>query len=140
MELLNFKGILYGKLKTQFFVWDSAWELFRPIEKIVWDGNKIIFIDKKFKEDIFSPYYGFGSAEMKKLCRELSDTTEIHIAESDSLPWLESEWWRDRKCTFSPCASRDTQSWIRYLRYTNSKNRTLRKHLDNRATKRLIRK
>jgi hypothetical protein len=135
MELCNFKGIVYGKIQNQFFIWDSSWDSFRPIERIVWDGNKIDIIDSKFKEDLFSSYYGYGSAEMKKLCLELSNNS-LDISESN-IPWF-TEWWRDRRCNFSECAERDTKSWLRFLKYTNSKHRTLRKHIENRATKRLI--
>jgi hypothetical protein len=138
MELCKFKGILYGKLGTQFFIWDSSWESFRPIEKIAWNGNKITFIDSQYKQDIFDPYYGYGSEDMKKLCNHLSETTELGISESPHMRWLDSEWWRDRKCTFSECASRDNSSWNRFIKYTNSKPKTLRRHIENRATKRLI--
>jgi hypothetical protein len=140
MELIKFKGSIFGKLISNFFVWDSEWETLRPIEKIVWDGNKITIIDQKYKEDIFDPYYGFGSSEMKLLCRKLSDEIELDISESQTIPWLNEEWWYDRKCTISSCASRDKSSWIRFLKYTNTKHKTLRKHIDNRATKRLLSK
>jgi hypothetical protein len=140
MELIKFKGRIYGRIISNFFVWDSEWETLRPIEKIVWDGNKITFIDDKFKEDIFDPYYGFGSPEMKLLCRKLTDEIQLDIPESDNIPWLNEEWWYDRKCTISPCGSNDKSSWIRFLKYTNSKHKTLRNHLHNRATKRLLSK
>jgi len=138
MELCKFKGVLYGKLDRQLFVWESEWDSFRPIEKIAWDGSKIITIDI-YRKDIFHPFYGFGSSEMKELCKKLTETTELGIPESDSLPWIENEWFRDRKCTFAyTCTPRNTVSWTRYIKYLNSKPKTLRRHSDSRKTRRLV--
>jgi hypothetical protein len=141
MELLNFKGKLYGKLESQLFVWEAAWDSFRPLERIGWNGKEIIGVDTKYKQDIFDPYYGFGSPEMKQLCRRLTDITELNIPESQTMPWVKGEWWRDRDCSFAfECSSKSVQSWKRYIGYLNSKHKTLRKHFDRRATKRLLRK
>jgi len=141
MELLNFKGKLYGKLESQLFVWEAAWDSFRPLERIGWNGKEIIGVDTKYKQDIFDPYYGFGSPEMKQLCRRLTDITELNIPESQTMPWVKGEWWRDRECSFAfECSSKSVQSWKRYIGYLNSKHKTLRRHFDRRATKRLLRK
>lgn len=139
MELCKFKGVIYGKIKTQLFVWESEWDSFRPVEKIAWDGSKIVVVDQRYKKDLFDPFYGFGSAEMKKACKKLTDVTELGIAESSTMPWMTTEWWRDRKCTFAnECTPRTPDSWIRYIKYQNSKPRTLRKHQETRATRRLV--
>ena len=138
MELIKFKGRIYGRLDTQFFIWESSWESFRPIEKIVWDGSKVTVIDSKYKTDIFDQYYGFGSHEMNLKCSILSQEANLEIPENNDIKWLNEEWWRDRRCSFSPCAQKDSLSWHRYLKYTNSKHRTIRMHTNNRATKRLI--
>jgi len=139
MELVKFKGTLYGKLQTQLFIWEAAWDSFRPIECIGWNGKELVGVDTKYKEDIFSPWYGYGSPEMKELCRRLTDITELNVPESDSIPWIKGEWWRDRQCTFAfECSSKSVQSWKRYIGYINSRCRTLRRHHDNRATKRLL--
>jgi len=141
MELVNFKGTLYGKLESQLFVWEAAWDSFRPLERIGWNGKEIIGVDTKYKQDIFDPYYGFGSPEMKQLCRRLTDITELNIPESQTMPWVKGEWWRDRECSFAfECSSKSVQSWKRYIGYLNSKHKTLRRHFDRRATKRLLRK
>jgi hypothetical protein len=137
MELINFKGTLYGKLKEHMFVFDSAWESFRPIKKIAWNGHKIITVYPSF--DIFDPYYGYGSSDMKQLCQKLTEITELGIPETDVIPWIETQWWRDRKCTFeNDCTSRTDSSWLRYIKYTNSKPKTLRRYSESRATKRLM--
>lgn len=139
MELCNFKGTLYGKLETHLFVWDSEWETFRPIENIGWNGSEIVAIDLKYKKDIFDPWYGFGTTEMKQLCRKLTDTTDLGVSESGNIPWLKGEWWRDRECSFtSNCVSRSPASWQKYIKYMNSKAKTLRRHIHSRATKRLL--
>jgi hypothetical protein len=139
MELCNFKGTLYGKVGTQFFVWESSWETFRPIERIGWNGSRVVIADEMYKEDIFSPYYGFGSPEMKKVCRRLTEITEIGVPESESIPWLDREWWRDRRCTFAfECSDKSPTSWLKYIKYTNSKPRTLRRHNETRKTKRIL--
>jgi len=139
MELCRFKGNLYGKIKTQFFVWESEWDLFRPVERIAWDGSKIVVVDHRYKKDIFDPYYGFGSAEMKAACKKLTDITELGIPESDSLPWLDKEWFRDRKCTFAyACTPKTSASWLKYVKYQNSKPRTLRAHTASQKTRRLV--
>jgi len=137
MELVKFKGTLYGKLQTQLFIWEAEWDSFRPIEKIAWNGQELIAIDTKYKQDIFDPYYGYGSPEMKQLCRRLTDITELDAPES--IPWLKGEWWKDRECSFAfECSSRSVQSWKKYVSFLNSRPRTLRRHHENRATKRLV--
>ena len=137
MEFQRFKDVLYAKMGSQLFVWESSWDCFRPIEKIAWNGKFIQVVDTKYKQDIFSPYYGFGSPEMKEFCKDIS---EPDIQNSETLKWLDTEWWRDRKCTFSSdCVPRTPASWQRYVKYTNSKPRTLRLHSENRKTKRVLR-
>jgi hypothetical protein len=137
MELIKFKGTLYGKLENQLFVWEAAWDSFRPIERIGWTGKEIVAIDKKYKQDIFDPYYGYGSPEMKQLCRRLTDITELDVAESGIE--LKEEWWRDRFCSFAfECSSRSVQSWKKYIGYMNSRAKTLRKIPGIRITRRKL--
>jgi len=139
MELCKFKGTVYGKIAKQFFIFESEWDSFRPVERIAWDGTKIIIVDQVYKKDIFHSSYGFGSPEMKAACKKLTEITELGIPESESLPWLDTEWFRDRKCTFAyDCTPRTPDSWARYIRYQNSKPRTLRKYHHSRKTKRLV--
>jgi hypothetical protein len=133
MELAKFKGNLYGKLKTQLFIWEAAWDSFRPVESIAWNGREIVVIDSIYKEDIFDPYYGYGSPEMKLLCRRLTDITELDGPEK--VPWF-TEWWRDRYCNFTECCPRDTGSWKKFIAYTGSRVKTLRVPRSSRATRR----
>jgi hypothetical protein len=139
MELINFKGTLYGKLETQLFIWEAEWDSFRPLERIGWNGKEIIGVDTKYKQDIFDPYYGYGSPEMKQLCRRLTDITELNVPESGNIPWLKGEFWRDRNCSFAfECSPKSVQSWKKYIGYMNSRAKTLRRHNHSRATKRLL--
>jgi hypothetical protein len=139
MELCKFKGIIYGRLKKNYFVFETEWDSFRPIERIAWDGNKVVIIDKYYKQDIFSPFYGFGSDEMKRVCKRLTEVTELGVPESDTMPWLDEEWFRDRRCNFAYiCTPRTTDSWIKYVRYLNSKPRTIRNHRETKMTRRLV--
>ena len=139
MELIHFKGIIYGKLETQLFVWEAAWDSFRPIESIGWNGKEIIGVDTKYKQDIFDPYYGYGSLEMKQLCRRLTDITELDVPESGNISWLKGEFWRDRNCSFAfECSSRSIESWKKYIGYMNSRAKTLRKIPGNRITRRKL--
>ena len=135
MELVKFKGALYGKLKTQLFVWEPEWDSFRPVEKIAWNGKNIVAVDSLYKQDIFDPYYGYGSPEMKQLCRKLTDSTELEAPEK--VPWF-TEWWKDRYCNFTDCCPRDTKSWKRFIEYTGSRAKTLRKRIETKKTKRVI--
>jgi hypothetical protein len=76
---------------------------------------------------------------MKQLCKRLTETTELITEESNFIPWLKGEWWRDRECSFAfDCTPRTTSSWNSYIRYMNSRSKTLRRHLQSRATKRLL--
>ena len=77
MELCNFRGTLYGKVGSQLFVWESEWETFRPIDAIGWNGREITHADS-YRKNIFDRWYGFGSEEMKKVCKRL----RLHFAYS----------------------------------------------------------
>ena len=148
MDLYKFQDYLIGKLESQLFLWDSNWECFRPITNIGWNNNKITIDDYKFKNDLFSLTYGFG--EFKELCQKLSleiDLSSYKIIEDISL--ISKNYlihFKDRKIPFlNECSlkSKNTISWLKYLKYLNLKQRTLRKihnNTNNRVTKRLLRK
>ena len=139
MEVCKFKDRIYGNLSGQLFVWESEWDSFRPIQSIGWNGKELVAIDTIYKIDIFSPWYGYGSSEMKELCKRLTDITELNVPESGNIQWMKGEWWKDRQCSFAfACSPKTTDSWRRYVSYTNSRARTLRRHSENRATKRLL--
>jgi hypothetical protein len=138
MELAKFKGTLYGKVNSQLFIWEESWDSFRPIENIGWNGKELVAVDTKYKTDIFDPYYGYGSAEMKEVCKRLTEITELNVPES-SIPWLKGEWWRDRNCTFAfECSPKTVESWKKYITYMNSRAKTLRKMPSKHVTRRKL--
>jgi hypothetical protein len=139
MELIKICNSLYLKTETQIFIFDSVWEMFRPIEYLAWNGHEITYNDKKYKEDIFDIWYGFGSENMKLLCQKLTEEIELsQFKEIDGSEFLKKEWFFDRKCTFLPCSKKDKISWKNYLKYLNKKHKTLRKNNNNNKTKRIL--
>jgi hypothetical protein len=144
MELVKFRDNIYGRLSGKLFLWEPTWDSFRPFTRLAWDGVRLTHVCP-FTEDIWNPYYGYGSAEMKQLCRRLMETTELsHAKEMSSIEqfwvWCKTptEWWFDRPCVFaSPCVSRTQQGWKRYIYMLSSKPRTRRHGLHPRMTRRL---
>lgn len=147
MELCEFHSQIYGKYNGQLFLFEPTWDSFRPIEKVGWNGKQYVPVDSKYKQDLFNENYGFGSLEMKALCKKLLRETELSNAKliTDSVlfwKWCgetEAKWWNDRACVFaSPCVSRDTSEWKNYLYYLNVKAKTLRRAIRTRMTRRLL--
>jgi hypothetical protein len=132
---------LYCKLEFQLFVWDTSWELWRPISAVGWDGNKITYDDHEYKKDIFDPWYGFGSPEMKELCKKITAFIDRskYTEDIDKL-FKYPEFLYDRKIGFLDiCQNLKTkESWRAYLKYLGKKNKTLRKFNDNKKTRRLL--
>jgi hypothetical protein len=132
-------GHLYCKLETQLFVWDTLWETWRPISAVGWNGREITFDDREYKQDIFDSAYGFGSQEMKSLCEKLNafiDRTKY--SEDVQKFFTKPEFFFDRKLEFLPSCTnlRTKESWKKYLQYSGSTSKTLRKFVDGRKTRR----
>jgi hypothetical protein len=146
MELCEFRDTVYGKLKNQLFAFETSWDSFRPISYVGWNGRDFVAEDSVYKKDLFSPYYGYGSVEMKTICKELTKTTELNNAVSIRDPvafwrWCgqaSAVWWFDRPVVLlHRCVDRNRESWKRYIGHTQSKRKTLRNNVMRRATKRL---
>jgi hypothetical protein len=147
MDLIEFRGTIYGKYEHTLYAFEPTWDSFRPIQKVGWDGSAISIQDSLYKKDLFSPFYGYESLVQKELCRRLIQTTELDDAREIVDPlefwkWCgetEAKWWRDRPCVFAnSCVSRELQDWRRYLKYLNSKAKTLRHPPKGRVTRRLV--
>jgi len=147
MELCEFHSHIYGKHKNQLFVFEPTWDSFRPIEKVAWNGVSYIILDSKYKVDLFDEYYGYGSLVMKAKCRELTQTTELSDVKEITDPiafwkWCgetTAKWWFDRPCVFAnECTTRDQTQWKRYIKYLQTKPKTLRQPLRGRMTRRLV--
>ena len=142
MELVRFRETIYGRLQGNLFMWEPTWDSFRPIRGYLWNGTK--FVHESEFTDIWDPYYGYGSLEMKHLCKKLIEETELGTAKDvESLDqfwtWCrtQTEWFRDRRCAFTACASKDIPSWKHFIATTHSKPKTLRHHIHARSTRRL---
>ena len=121
--LYEFQDKVYLEYKQWWFVWEPAWESFRPIEGVMWDGRSFRLQEQSFCTDPTSEVYGYGSDKMKQLCELLQDKYTSNAVKVSTLPFG-TEWFRDRLVAFTPCAPRDVQSWKRMVR---NKPRTCRK-------------
>lgn len=141
MELIKFNGKTYGRENTQLYVFEELWDTFRPIQKVAWNGKKIAIDDSMYKINLFDPVYGFGTQEMKSHCKFLTGTTELECNEISSPQefwnWCRTptEWFHDRPCVLSGCGP---HNWKKYISYTGSHPRTLRRAPGVRVTRRLV--
>ena len=120
--LYEFRDKVFLEYKSFWFVWESAWEGFRPIQGVVWDGQTFQVQDDMYCIDPTDSLYGYGSEQMKTLCSLLSEQ-KGEPTKVSTLPFG-TEWFRDRFVAVSPCAPRDTSSWKRMVQ---NKPRTCRK-------------
>jgi hypothetical protein len=123
--LYDFRDRLLLEHKGWWFVWEEAWDKFRPIQSIQWDGTRFVFDDQLYCKDPTDPLYGYGSQTMKDFCDLLGDyrLEELPLT-VQSLESTNPEWWFDRRITLTPCAPRDHASWKRMVQ---NKGRTCRK-------------
>ena len=147
MQLCEFRDTIYGKYKRYLFKFETAWDSFRPISYVGWNGTDFVTVDSEFKKDMFSPYYGYGTPQMKAVCKQLTSTTELGNAviftdPVDFWKWAgqsQASWWRDRPCVFaSRCIGRNVSDWKKYVSFLHSKPRTLRRNILRHRTKRLV--
>lgn len=145
MDVCEFQGRIFGKLKGHLFVLDYSWDTVRPIEFVGWNGTKFEIVDKKFKQNIFDPNYGFGSKDMKTLCNALFAKTNFEsprplVNPGDFWRWCghKTQWWRDRECLFtSSCVNPSVDSWKNLIRSSNSKSKTLKQKIRVHSTRRV---
>jgi hypothetical protein len=147
MEICSFHDRIYGKKDNQLFVFETLWDSFRPIKKVAWNGESYSILDHEYKTDLFDNNYGYGSLVMKAKCRELTQNTELEEAKEIVDPlafwkWCgetEAKWWYDRVCVFTDsCVPKDNKSWKSYIKYLQTKPKTLRRPLKGRMTRRLV--
>lgn len=112
--LYEFREKLFLEYKKWWFVWEPAWEGFRPIDSVVWDGQTFQLDDKAYCADPTDPLYGYGSEQMRDICEILTQRNTGTPTKVSTLP-LGTEWFRDRFVSLSPCASRDAASWKRMV-------------------------
>ena len=145
MELVQFHDRIYGKHKSLLFTFEPTWDSFRPIHGIGWNGKQIVPISGGYTSDIFDENYGYGSLQMKALCRQLTQETELGEAREIKDPiqlwrWYSEKnvkWWRDRPVVLtSPCVDMSPTSWKEYLKYLETRAKTLRHPFRGRQTRR----
>ena len=124
MGLFEFRDNSFLEYKGYWFVWEPAWEQYRPIQNVVWDGSHFRIIHTQFCSDPTDPMYGYGSESMQKLCELLKDRHTLPATPVDTLSIGRREWFRDRFVTLDTCAPRDMLSWKRLVQ---GKGRTCRK-------------
>ncbi len=121
--LYEFRDKTFLEYKNYWFVWEPAWEAFRPIHSVVWDGTIFQIDDAMFCSDPTSSVYGYGSPQMAQLCELLKDKYDETASKVSTLP-IGNEWFRDRFVLLTECAPRDIHSWKRLVQ---NKPRTCRK-------------
>jgi len=144
MDVIKHQDTFYLNLKGSLFLWDSTWDLWRPITSIGWNGNEITYNDSDYKKDIFNEWYGFNCKEMKDLCIKLTKLIDkTKFTENIELLFVKKEIFFDRKIEFlNSCKLKNSlksiQSWKLYLKYLGLKNKTLRTFKDTKKTKKRI--
>ena len=149
MEVCEFQERIYGKIQKQLFIFEFSWDTIRPIDCVAWDGSKFVTIDR-FKSNLFDPYYGFGTKEMKQVCNKLFEETEFEPRQvftnpTDFWKWCGSKtvWFRDRECVLFTNSSsvHSVDSWKKFVSVSHSRPRTLKQKIKLRFTrKRLLAK
>ncbi len=121
--LYDFQDRIFLEHRKYWFVWEPAWENFRPIQDVTWTGSTFQINDDVYCSDPMSPVYGYGSAQMLHICELLHDKYSETPVKVSSLP-IGMEWFRDRMVSLTPCAPRDIKSWKRMV---HNHGRTCRK-------------
>lgn len=148
-DLCLFRNKIFGKYQNQIFIFESLWDTFRPISKFGWNGKELSIVDSKYKQNLFSEWYGFESLEQKQLCFNLIEQTELSLADKkvfenpiDFWKWAKEtdvKWFKDRPIVFiDSCVSKSSESWKQYLKYLDTKAKTLRRPFKGRMTRRLV--
>ena len=142
MEVCEFQGRIFGKVRNQLFVFEFSWDNVRPIEFMGWNGSKFEIVDK-YKKNLFDEFYGFGSYEMKLVCTKLFNETEFEIRKvftnpADFWKWSGTKtlWWRDRECAITSPNAQSVDSWRKFVNASASRPRTLKQKMKTRLTRR----
>lgn len=131
--LYDFNDQLILEHKGWWFLWETAWDAFRPIDDVQWDGTRFVYSDREYCSDPTDPLYGYGSQVMKDLCDILGDSIHELPAEVDCLRIGSPEWFFDRPLSLTPCAPRDLASW---KRMSKGHHRTCRHRRGRKFTRR----
>ena len=122
--MYEFRDNIYLEYKTLWFLWEPAWESFRPIDGVFWNGKEFQVEDREYCADPMDPLYGYGSEKMRSVCALLKNRRNAVEEKVDMLPVENLEWIRDRRVAVNACTPKDVQSWKRLVK---NKARTCRK-------------
>jgi hypothetical protein len=115
MSVIRVGDTVYLQIKTASFVWEPAWDRYRPVTSVSWDGDRIVLDDRAYCSDPTDPLYGYGTPAMQDLCGLLSQRHPPSTARAAPLPAIgPAEWFFDRYASLTPCAPRDRASWKRF--------------------------
>ena len=127
---MEFQNHIFIKQHQQGFIWESAWDSFRPIKSFAWNGTRYEIDDQSYCQNPLDPNYGYGSPDMKAYCKKLGLPTQL----VQGIPSIgQTEWWFDRDIVLTPCCPRDKSSW---RRMHGGQYRTLRHLTRNKFTRR----
>jgi hypothetical protein len=136
MSLVIFQDKTFLGYKQTWFVWEPAWESFRPIRSVSWTGTRFQIDERGYCDDPVSELYGYASPQMKQVCETLTETygPKVGTATPISTPEIgPMTWFFDRRVSLSPCADRDKESWKRMCR---GRKRTCRRGNAEKFTRR----
>lgn len=123
MSIAQFQDKTFLQYKKFWFVWEPAWDSFRPIDGLAWDGHSYVVKDASYCKDPLDEHYGYGSSQMKEVCEVLHEKYTSQAKRVSTLDTGNSEWFYDRFVAITPHAPRDKQSWKRMVQ---GKHRTCR--------------
>lgn len=141
MSLTRFQDNVFLEYKTNHFVWEPAWETFRPIQSVDWTGDRFVINDVVYCSDPMDDMYGFGSPQMKQVCDVLRDTYNKSLANATEIksPQIgKLTWFGDRYISLSPCAPKTTTSWKKMCRGKVHTRRHVPSTTRNKFTKRKL--
>jgi hypothetical protein len=133
--LVKFQDRIYGKKDSTLLVWDSTWDTFRPVEKIVWNPvrKQVEPFYGQLCTELFDMNYGFG--ELKDMAVEFTDIYVSKLEEATEMmdptqfwTWTgqETEWFYDRPIVLHPC-TKGKPSRAEFLRILNLRARTAKR-------------
>lgn len=115
MSIVQFQDKTFLQYKKFWFLWEPAWDSFRPIDGIVWNGSSYAIEDNSYCKDPLDEHYGYGSAQMKQVCEVLHEKYTPEAKRVSGLDTGNSEWFYDRFVGITAHAPRDRQSWKRMI-------------------------
>jgi hypothetical protein len=137
--MFRFQDRVFLKHADTWYVWESHWDSFRPIDAFAWNGTKYVVYDVSFTKDPFSELFGYGTPEQLAISRRL---TEANVDKIESAPVVTTAtigdpiWARDRWAVMAPSA---IGTWRTHLTVLGSKARTCKRQpRGKKVTKRVI--